>query len=112
MRADEAGGAVVFAHPLAITDAARRRFNIGPLTPARDAGGPFAIASDPADWDRSTAVNAPGQSGSPDSAHFGDFAKRWAAGEHAALAFTDAAVQASAESTLTLTVGYRSANAF
>ena len=94
----------VFAHPLAISPAARRRFNIGPLTPSRDAGPPFAIASNPADWDRSTAMNAPGQSGSPDSAHFADFAKRWAAGEHAALVFTDAAVEASAESTLTLTV--------
>ena len=94
---------VLFAHPLAISPAARRRFNIGPLTPSRGAGPPFAIASNPADWDRTTAVNAPGQSGSPDNAHFADFATRWAAGEHTGLAFTDAAVQASAESTLTLT---------
>jgi acyl-homoserine lactone acylase PvdQ len=96
--------AVVFAHPLAITQAARRRFNIGPMTPASRAGGPFAIASDPADWDRSAALNAPGQAGSPGNAHFNDFASRWAAGEHVQLAFTDAAVQAVAESTLTLTV--------
>ena len=102
-RAGESRGAVRFAHPLAISPAARRRFNIGPLTPSRDAGPPFAIASNPADWDRSTAVIAPGQSASPDSAHFADFATRWAAGEHAALLFTDAAVEASAESTLTLT---------
>ena len=101
-RASEYRGAVLFAHPLAISPAARRRFNIGPLTPSRDAGPPFAIASNAADWDRSTAVNAPGQSGAPDSAHFADFATRWAAGEHPPLAFTDAAVQGSAESTLTL----------
>jgi penicillin amidase len=62
LRADDPGGAVLFAHPLAISPAARRRFNIGPLTPSRDAGPPFAIASHPADWDRSTAVSAPGQS--------------------------------------------------
>ena len=102
-RAGESRGAVRFAHPLAISPAARRRFNIGPLTPSRDAGPPFAIASNSADWDRTTAMNAPGQSGSPDSAHFADFATRWAAGAHSGLAFTDAAVQASAESTLTLT---------
>ena len=103
MRAHAPAGAVLFEHPLAISDAARRRFNIGPMTPGPDAGGPFVIASDPVDWDRSTTLNAPGQSGSPDSAHFSDFAKKWAAGEHVELAFTDAAVQAAAESTLTLT---------
>ena len=70
MRAARAGRRGAFAHPLAITDAARRRFNIGPMTPPPHAGGPFAITSDPDDWDRSTAMNAPGQSGSPDSAHF------------------------------------------
>jgi penicillin amidase len=102
--ADPPADAVVFAHPLAITEAARRRFNIGPMTPGRRASGPFAIASNAADWDRSTVLSAPGQSGSPDGAHFDDFAKRWAAGEHVELAFTDAAVQAATESTLTLTV--------
>jgi len=104
MGADPPAGAVVFAHPLAITEAARRRFNIGPMTPRDRASGPFSIASDTADWDRSTVLSAPGQSGWPDSAHFDDFAKRWAAGEHVELAFTDAAVQAATESTLTLTV--------
>jgi penicillin amidase len=74
------------------------------MTPGRHASGPFAIASNAADWDRSTVLSAPGQSGSPDSAHFSDFAERWAAGEPAELAFTNAAVQAVAESTLTLTV--------
>ena len=104
MRAHPPADAVVFAHALAITEAARRRFNIGPIKPAPHASGPFMMTSDPVDWDRSGALNAPGQSGSPDSAHFSDFAKRWAASEHVELAFTDAAVQAAAESTLTLTV--------
>jgi penicillin amidase len=47
-------------------------------------------------------TNAPGQSGSPRSAHFSDLAKPWAAGEYFPLVFSDAAVQANAESTLTL----------
>ena len=55
-----------------------------------------------ADWDRSIATNAPGQSESPDSAHFADLARLWAAGEYFPLAFTEAAVNANAKSTLTL----------
>ena len=100
--ATQSGDPVVFAHPLGITDASRRRFNVGPLTPRAPGASPFGTAFDPADWDRSRAVNPPGQSGSPDSAHFADLAKLWAAGESVPLAFTDAAVQANAETTLTL----------
>jgi acyl-homoserine lactone acylase PvdQ len=92
---------VVFAHPLAITDAARRRFLIGPLTPAGDPRL-FRVAFEPGNWDRSRAMNAPGQSGSPESAHFSDLAKLWASGEDMMLVFSDAAVRANSESTLTL----------
>ena len=95
-------GAAVFAHPLGITDAARRRFNIGPLTPRAHAAAPFSATFDAADWDRSSAINAPGQSGSPESAHFSDLATIWAAGEYVALSFSDRAVQANAKATLTL----------
>jgi penicillin amidase len=48
-------------------------------------------------------MNAPGQSGSPDSPHFSDLAKLWEKGEMFPLAFSDAAVQANAVNTLTLT---------
>jgi penicillin amidase len=98
----------LFGHPLGITDAARRRFNVGPLPPAPGIAGsperlaPFAVMSEVADWNRSTAMNAPGQSASPDSPHFSDLATRWAAGQAIALPFSEAAVQAEAESTLTL----------
>jgi len=94
--------AAVFVHPLGITDAARRRFNIGPLTPRARAAGPVNATFDAADWDRSSAINAPGQSGSPESAHFSDLATIWAAGDSFALVFSDRAVEANAESTLTL----------
>jgi len=92
---------VVFAHPLGNTDAMRQRFHVGPLTPVGDAR-PFHVSFDPADWDRSRAMNAPGQSGSPASPHFSDLAKRWAGGEDVPLAFSEAAVQANTDSTLTL----------
>jgi acyl-homoserine lactone acylase PvdQ len=66
----DAAAPVVFAHALGITDALRQRFQVGPLTPAGDAL-PFHVAFDAADWDRSSGMNAPGQSGSPASRHFG-----------------------------------------
>ncbi|MGB7220033.1 MAG: penicillin acylase family protein [Vicinamibacterales bacterium] len=106
-----------FSHPLAITDAARRLFAIGPFGRAgygdtlmstagpqfeATTGASFSAIFDVGDWDRSVAQNAPGQSGSPASPHFGDLAKLWAAGEYFPLPFSDAAVQAQAESTLTL----------
>ena len=47
-------------------------------------------------------MNAPGQSESPGSPHFADLAQRWAAGEYFPLAFSDEAVQANAQSILTL----------
>jgi acyl-homoserine lactone acylase PvdQ len=97
------GASVLFAHPLAVTDAARRKFNVIARAPANVSGDPFAIAFDPADWDRSTAITAPGQSGSPDSAHFADLAKLWSEGQSIPLAFTGTAVQAHADVTLILT---------
>jgi len=96
-------GPVLFAHPLAVSDAARRRFNVVVRGAAKAAGDVFAIDSDPADWDRSTAMAAPGQSGSPDSAHFADLAKLWSEGASIPLAFTQSAVDAHAETTLVLT---------
>jgi acyl-homoserine lactone acylase PvdQ len=92
---------VAFAHPLGITDAARQRFHIGPLTPAGDPRL-FRVAFEPGHWDRSRAMNAPGQSESPESPHFSDLAKLWASGDEVTLVFSDAAVQANSESTLTL----------
>jgi penicillin G amidase len=102
MREADVRRAVLFAHPLAISGAARRRFNISPIAPKERPGPPFALSLDPSDWDRSTAINAPGQSGSPASPYFANLAQRWAAGDLIPFAFSEAAVQASAASTLTL----------
>jgi acyl-homoserine lactone acylase PvdQ len=92
---------VLFGYVLAITTAARDRFNVGPLPrPIEDA--PVRALFDPRAWDRSQIVVAPGQSEAPDSPHFADLARAWSHGELVPLAFSDAAVQANAESTLTL----------
>ena len=93
---------LLFAHPLAITEPARRRFDVSVPAPSGGAE-PFAIILDADDWDRSTASNAPGQSEWPDSPNFADLAKLWSAGKSFPLAFTDSAVQAHAAATLTLT---------
>jgi penicillin G amidase len=100
-RAVAPGSDVTFVHPLGITDAARRRFNVTGRAPERVER--FAIVFNPADWDRSTAIDAPGQSGSPDSPHFADLAKLWSAGQSFPLAFSEQAIAANASSTLTLT---------
>jgi penicillin G amidase len=108
--------AITFKHPLALGEAARRLFDVGPFdrggyaetvmsTYGRGSvniGASFSEIVDVSNWDRSVVTNAPGQSGSPRSAHFSDLAKPWAAGEYFPLVFSDAAVQANAESTLTL----------
>ena len=92
----------MFAHVLAVTDPTRRRFNVGPLVRPDD-DAPLRASVVPGDWDRSTAMNAPGQSGSAESVHFSDLAALWEKGEVFPLVFSDAAVQANAKDTLTLT---------
>jgi penicillin amidase len=108
--------AITFKHPLALTEAARRLFDVGPFdrggyaetvmsTYARasvNIGASFREIVDVSNWDRSVVTNAPGQSGSPRSTHFSDLAKPWAAGEYFPLVFSEAAVQANTESTLVL----------
>lgn len=108
---------VTFAHPLGISDRPARRFNVGPFAASgysetvlsisssgsgRSIGPSFRAIFDLGDWDRSLAMNAPGQSESPGSPHFGDLAAAWAAGEYFPLAFSDRAVQANAQNTLML----------
>jgi penicillin amidase len=108
---------ITFRHPLAITTASRRLFNVGPFEPGGDdatvnayftrsnvgIGASFREILDVADWDRSVATSAPGQSEWPRSPHFSDLATLWAAGEYFQLAFSDRAVQATTEAALVLT---------
>jgi acyl-homoserine lactone acylase PvdQ len=97
-----AGDPVIFLHPLGVTPDARRRFNIGPL-PGGSSGGTGRVWFRPAsDWDRSEGMNAPGQSESPDSPHFADLVHPFSADASIRLPFSEAAVQANAEATLTL----------
>ena len=107
MRDTTTSGTVLFAHPLAISGPSRRRFNIGPLGRPGAAAPTVSLSFDMSDWDRSTAMNAPGQSGSPTSPYFSNLARGWAGGERVVFPFSEAAVQANVASTLTLVPGAR-----
>ena len=98
-----AGREVVFAHPLAVTPAAKQRFNVAARGRPGASTDATAILFDAADWDRSTAITAPGQSGWADSTHFADLAALWSDGRSFTLAFSDSAIQAHTETELTLT---------
>jgi penicillin amidase len=91
----------LFEHPLGVTESARRRFNVGPASRPRD-DQPVQLLLDSQSWDQSKAINVPGQSEQPDSPHFSDQIAMWSSGRMIALPFSDAAVQAATESTMTL----------
>ena len=61
------------------------------------AGASFRMVLDVGNWDASLAVNSPGQSGDPASAHFRDLFPLWLAGEYFPLAYSRAAVERATE---------------
>ncbi len=60
----------------------------------------YGMAFDVENWDSALVMNAPGQSGWPDSPHYKDLAALWAEGSTLPMAFTPAAVQRAARATL------------
>jgi len=97
-----------FHHPLAIDAQRRKFFDLGPVerpgdgyTVCATAGPGFTQASgasyreifDLADWDRSVAINTPGQSGQPGSPHYADLLPLWADGKYFSLPYSRAAVE-------------------
>jgi len=98
-------------HPLAaaMDEAGKARLNVGPLpkrggaytpnqstyraTDFRQTNGPsFRVVVDVGNWDNSRAVNAPGQSGDPDSPHYRDLADMWLKGDYFPLLYSRAKV--------------------
>jgi penicillin amidase len=66
-------------------------------------GASVRIVLDVGDWDRSMAINSPGQSGDPSSAHYSDLLPLWAEGKYVPLLFSREAVEKAAEAILNLT---------
>ena len=56
-------------------------------------------------WDRSLAMNNPGQSGDPSSPHYRDLIRRWAAGRAIPLLYCRARVEAETELRIACTPG-------
>ena len=111
-------------HPLAnAADAATKAtLNVGPLTKAGGSstvnistynpnsfqqigGASFRVVIDVGNWDNSRAINTPGQSGNPASAHYRDLAPQWAKGEYFPLLYSRKAIEAAATQRITLQPG-------
>lgn len=110
---------VTLKHPLATLDPAlEKAFDVGPFDRPGDGNTPnntryddnfrqihgatYRHLIDLADWDRTLATSAPGQSGQPGSPHYADLAPLWAKGEYFPLAYSRAKVDAVTQHRLTL----------
>jgi penicillin amidase len=65
-------------------------------------GSTFRMVVDVGNWDATQVMNAPGQSGDPRSAHYGDLFSSWVAGDSFPLLYSRAAVEAHAETRIRL----------
>jgi penicillin amidase len=92
-----------FKHPLSTDDARRAVFDLTSISRGGDgntvnatagakfiqrSGASFREILDLSDWDNSVAINVPGQSGQPESPHYGDLLQLWAEGKYFPLLFT------------------------
>lgn len=65
-------------------------------------GASYRQILDLSDWDKSLAVNTPGQSGQPASRHYSDLVSLWSNGAYFPLLYSRQAVQREAADTLVL----------
>jgi penicillin G amidase len=69
----------------------------------QEGGASYREILDTGDWDRSLAVNTPGQSGQPGSSHYSDLLPLWDKGEYFPLVYSHKAVDTNAQDRLVLT---------
>ena len=115
---------ITFNHTLGVVPPLDRLFNLGPFPTAGDrttvnVGSGFEttpgsnqfvqtshpsmrLIQTPGDWTQSQLVFAPGESGQPGSAHWGDQVDGWLHGTYRTLPWSDAGIQQAGEGTLTL----------
>jgi penicillin amidase len=65
-------------------------------------GASIRFILDVGEWDNSRIINTPGQSGDPDSPHYGDLFPLWANGEYVPMLWTRAAVEAATSQVIRL----------
>jgi penicillin G amidase len=68
----------------------------------QETGASYREILDTADWDRSLAVNTPGQSGQPGSSHYSDLLRLWNNGEYFPLVYSQKVVETNAQDRLVL----------
>jgi len=109
---------VTIRHPLSdlVPPDVRARIDVGPAPRGGDSytvsatgsadnqtsGGSLKIIADTEDWDRSIALNNPGQSGDPASPHYRDLFELWSRGQYFPIFYTRPKVESVAEERLTL----------
>lgn len=106
-----------FRHMLSTDDTRRAVLDLKPVARGGDAntvnasGGPrfsqrsgasFREILDFSDWDKSVAINVPGQSGQPESPHYGDLLPLWAEGRYFPLLFSREKIEKHAAARLLL----------
>jgi len=108
-----------FRHALDQQPGAKDLFDLGPLARPGDEytvnatgtngesyeqmyGASYREILDTSDWDRSRAVNTPGQSGQPSSPHYSDLMQLWDLGRYFPLLYSKKAVEGETTSRLTL----------
>jgi len=105
-----------FEHPLATNAERRLLFNLGPRARGGDGTTPNATGSGPwqthgasfrevidvGDWDRSTTINVPGESGQPGSPYYDNLYPLWAEGKYHPMLFSRGAIEKAAAHTLKL----------
>lgn len=96
-----------FAHPLATTPAREALLDLPPVPRGGDAttvnntgsglrqtsGASFRQVIDVGNWDGSSTINVPGQSGQPESPHYADLLPLWAEGRYHPMLFSRQAVE-------------------
>jgi penicillin amidase len=106
-----------FKHALSTDDARRAVFDLKSVSRGGDAntvnatggarfiqrsGASFREILDLSDWDKSVAINVPGQSAQPESPHYGDLLPLWAEGKYFPLLFSREKIEKNAAERLLL----------
>jgi len=107
---------ITITHPLSdlVDKAMQKRINLGPVArggygetvnaTANDLnqthGASFRILVDTEDWDKALGINSPGQSGDPESPHYGDLFPLWAENGYFPVFFSREKIQSVAERTI------------
>ncbi|ADB36112.1 penicillin acylase family protein [Spirosoma linguale] len=110
---------ITITHPMSnlVDRAMRQKINFGPVSRGGYAetvnatgndlnqthGASFRILVDTEDWDKTLGINTPGQSGDPESPHYGDLFPIWAENSYFPVFFTKEKIKTVTEGTTVLT---------